>query len=118
MEGGGEVVSDAWEDLGVGIPGTDPATSRVFDVLAPVHGPERIPEYELGHEEAPTPLEVWGLAERVTRAALSFGRCRSRSWNLRCTKVADHILPHEQEPWPYDGHSAHGGLAGQPEEDP
>lgn len=63
---------EEWDAIGAGYPGTDPTAMRVFDVLAPVapllQERVRLPIYELGHEETPTPAEVWGLAVEIAQA--------------------------------------------------
>lgn len=59
----------AWEVLGHGYPGEGKAARAVFDVLAPFGYRSRVPIYEQGHEETPTPEDVWQLALRCARAA-------------------------------------------------
>lgn len=62
-----------WDSLGMKYPGSlDHPACAVFDVLAPINYDlkKRLPFYELGHEETPTPIEVWKLSIKCANAAI------------------------------------------------
>lgn len=59
-----------WDELGADYPGTGSCARVIFDVLAPVipRIQQRSPVYELGHEETPSPMDVWSLAQAIANA--------------------------------------------------
>ena len=73
-----------WKQLGPGYPGDGDSLRRaMFDILAPVDPTIqlRCPCYELGHEETPTPADVWELAGdlAVTARVVQVGKLKAQA---------------------------------------